>query len=105
VFVAVVVCFPVELAGDEEDGVDDEATVGLAARINVRTTAATAPNLRTIGIMAPTVIAEVAGSDVPARRHHEGRDPRQPQVHTVEVGSKGTRRRKPRNRPYLGSWV
>ena len=36
-------------------GVDDEATLGLAASINVIATAATAPNLRTIGIMAPPV--------------------------------------------------
>jgi hypothetical protein len=55
VFVAVVVCFPVELAGDEEDGVDDEATLGLAASISIMATAATAPSLRTIGIMAPPV--------------------------------------------------
>src|ERR1035441_4936063 len=38
----------------------DEATLGLAARINVRATAATAPRLRTIGIMALTVSVVVA---------------------------------------------
>jgi hypothetical protein len=38
----------------------DEATLGLAARVNVMATAATAPSLRTERIMAPTVSAVVA---------------------------------------------
>jgi hypothetical protein len=60
VFVAVVGCFPVELTGDEEDGVDDEAILGLAASINVIATAATAPNLPTMRIMTPTMVAAVS---------------------------------------------
>ena len=58
--VAVVLCFPVELAGDEEDGVDDKAILGLAASISVMVTAATAQILRTIGIMAPPVSSAVS---------------------------------------------
>jgi hypothetical protein len=40
--------------------VTDEATLGLAARIDVMATAATAPILRTIGIMAPPMVAAVS---------------------------------------------
>src|ERR1017187_4239807 len=49
----------------------DEATLGLAARITVMATAATAPILRTERIMAPTVVTVVAGSDVRAPDDHE----------------------------------
>jgi hypothetical protein len=59
VLVAVALCFPVELAGDEEDGLDDKAILGLAARINVMATVAIAPSLRTVGIMAPPVSSAV----------------------------------------------
>jgi hypothetical protein len=51
--------------------VTDEATLGLAARIDVMATAATAPILRTERIMAPTVVTVVAGSDVRAPDDHE----------------------------------
>jgi hypothetical protein len=79
VFVAVVVCFPVELAGGEEDGVDDEATLGLAATISVMATAATAPSLRTMRIMTPTV--SPAGS-----RRTPGRDDNSYVPMAAEVG-------------------
>lgn len=65
VFVAVVVCFPVELAGGEEDGVDDGATLGLAATISVMGTVATAPSLHTIGIIAPPVSSAVSRTTPP----------------------------------------
>jgi hypothetical protein len=41
-------------------GAPDSPRLGLAASINVMATAATAPILRTIGIMTPTVIAAVS---------------------------------------------
>jgi hypothetical protein len=66
VFVALVACFPVRLAGGEEDGVDDEAILGLAASINVMATAAMAPSLRTARIMAPTV-SSVGSRTTPGR--------------------------------------
>jgi hypothetical protein len=48
----------------------DEATLGLAARINVRATAATAPILRTIRIIAPPV--SPAGSRTTPGRDDNG---------------------------------
>jgi len=55
VFVAVLACVLVELPAGDVDGVEDEATLGLAASISVMATAATITSLRTVGIIAPPV--------------------------------------------------